>query len=167
MKRKSWRSENDVADPGISTMFETTSIDLSRPLAGQQFFLKFAHHPGFIGLVDEIVFHFLLLQRHPFDFRILHQLGFAILPQEMQIDGIKNHPAVWRMATNIRDVFPGEIASTQNNDVKCLPVCFEVLADALDVRMAEHFNPTLLQLPGISRNSERLSGMNVTLCPSQ
>src|SRR4030095_11605771 len=122
-------------------------------LATKKVLLKAAHHPGFVGPADEIVFQSLFLQCRALALRVLRQIGLAILPQKMQIDRVENHATLRRVESNIRNVSSGNITAAQNNEIKRSSLHFEVFAHAPDVGMVSDFDPAFLKVIGVGRDT--------------
>src|ERR1700730_17940421 len=81
--------------------------------------------------------------RRALNIRILRQLGFPAFTQEMQIDSVKNQPALRSVPPNVQDVFSSEIATAQDNYVIFRAALAQMLADALNVRMVDDFDAVL------------------------
>ena len=82
IKSQSRRSANGVFEPGTSTIVETISIDLSGLASQEKLLFHAAHHPGLIGLVNEIVFQ-LFLPRLFSRLRVVGDLGLSIGAKKM------------------------------------------------------------------------------------
>src|ERR1700732_3245917 len=81
--------------------------------------------------------------RRALNIRILRQLCFPAFTQGLQIDSVKDQPALRSVPPNVRDMFSSEIATAQDNYVIFRAALAQMLADALNVWMVDNFDAAL------------------------
>ena len=118
----------------------------------KQFLFSRTYNPCLVRLIDQLVFEVAFFLGLPLQFRISNEVRLAVLAEKMQVDRVKDDPALRRVLPDIADVFSGKVTATQDDNVQRRALALQVVADAFGMGIMDDFDSAFAQLIPIGRD---------------